>query len=343
MSEHTSFEIGVVDVPGTASATVQTNGMPPLALLYSDESLLAHVESALGEMGASVVYRAPVAQAERDALLNARPGITLINLDDGCDEHLDQVTAWLDAAHVPVVFNDADISRGLEGWARARWARHLAAKLRGSEDVDPPRPVQAEPAQGVRSVEAVPEEGTGTISAFDVGANEVAEIVPIASRPLTPGEIESLLANFPTETTQSQVLDETEAPMPAPAIDETESLSAHVDALLAEPTEAAPAASAPWEVIAPLEEVPVAAAANEAVRPEPVSIPALTDWQLVDDPVPVVSAPRERAAQTAPKPGMEFDFELEPLEEKTVAIAREREFDEMRIEKVAVKPAGANP
>jgi chemosensory pili system protein ChpB (putative protein-glutamate methylesterase) len=343
MSEHTSFEIGAVDVPGIAAAAAQPSGIPPLALLYSDESLLAHVESVLSEMGASVVYRASVAQAERDALLNARPGITLINLDDCCDEHLDHVTSWLDAAHVPVVFNDADISRKLEGWARARWARHLAAKLRGSEDVDPPRPAQAEPTQSVRSVESTTEEDTGTISAFDIGANEVAEIVPIASRPLTPGEIESLLANFPTETAQSRVLEEMDAPAPARAIDETESLSAHVDALLAEPAEPTPAEAAPWDVIAPLEDLPVAAAANEAVHPEAPSIPALSDWQLVDDPVPVVSAPRERATQTAPTPRMEFDFELEPLEEKTVAIVREREFDEMRIEKVTAKPAGANP
>ena len=341
MSEHTSFEIGAVDLPGIAAVAAQS-GMPPLALLYSDESLLAHVESTLSEIGASVVYRASVAQADRGALLGARPGITLINLDDCCDEHLDQVTAWLDAAHVPVVFNDAEISRGLEGWARARWARHLAAKLRGSEDVDPPRPVQAEPAQSAQSAETMVEE-VDSISAFDIGANDVAEIVPIASRPLTPGEIESLLANFPTETTQAQVLDESE-PVAAPAAagGETESLSAHVDALLAEPAETAPAAPAPWDVIAPLEDLPAAAAANEAVRPEAPSIPALSDWQLVDDPAPVVSAPRERAEQAASAPQIESSFELEPLEEKRVAITRDREFDEMWLEK-AVKPAEANP
>ncbi len=342
MSEHTSFEIGVVDVPGIGSAAAPFKNIPPLALLYSDESLLAHVESALSEMGASVVYRASVAQAERAALLNARPGITLINLDDCCDEHLDQVTAWLDAAHVPVVFNDADISRGLEGWARARWARHLAAKLRGSQDVDPPRPAQAVPAQAAQAAAPVSDDSAETISAFDIGADDVAEIVPIASRPLTPGEIESLLANFPTEPAQAQTVDEIDA-VPEQAADETESLSAHVDALLAEPSGIAPREPAPWEVIAPLEDVPAAAAANEAVRPEPVSIPALSDWQLVDDPAPVVSAPRERSAQPAPAPRIEFDFELEPLEEKQVSVAREREFEEMRLEKVAAKPAEANP
>ena len=341
MSEHTSFEIGAVDVPGIAAVAAQPSGIPPLALLYSDESSLAHVESTLSEMGASVVYRASVAQAERGALFAARPAITLINLDDCCDEHLDRVTAWLDAAHVPVVFNDADISRGLEGWARARWARHLAAKLRGSEDVDPPRPVQAEPARVAQSAETMVEEAD-SISAYDIGANDVAEIVPIASRPLTPGEIESLLANFPIETTQAQVIDDMNAPTHNSAGDETESLSAHVDALLAETAETAPAAPAPWDVIAPLEDLPVAAAANESVPPEEPSIPALSDWQLVDDPAPVVSAPRERAEQAASAPQIESSFELEPLEEKRVAITRDREFDEMWLEK-AVKPAEASP
>ncbi|HEY3520179.1 MAG TPA: hypothetical protein VGK80_03960 [Rhodanobacteraceae bacterium] len=340
MSEHTSFEIGVVDVPGIAPVAARSNDIPPLALLYADESLLAHVESTLSEMGASVVYRASVAQAERAALLDARPAITLINLDDCCDEHIEQVTAWLDAAQVPVVFNDADISRGLEGWARARWARHLAAKLRGSEDVDPPRPAQAQPAQAAA---VTADESVEAISAFDIDASEVAEIVPIASRPLTTGEIESLLANFPTESTQSQAIDETDAEsVQADSIDETESLSAHVDALLAEPAETAPAAPAPWEVIAPLQEVPAVAAANEATLPEAVSIPRSSDWQLVDDPASVVSAPRERAAP-APAPRMEFNFELEPLEEKTAAIVREREFNEMRIEKIVAKSAEANP
>jgi chemosensory pili system protein ChpB (putative protein-glutamate methylesterase) len=341
MSEHTSFEIGAVDVPGAPPGAVRTNDIPPLALLYSDESLLAHVESALGEMGANVVYRASVAQVARDALIGSRPGITLINLDDCCDEHIEHVTAWLDAAQVPVVFNDADISRGLEGWARARWARHLAAKLRGSKDVDPPRPAQAE---RTHAAAATADENCETMPAFDIGANEVAEIVPIASRPLTAGEIESLLANFPTESTQARAIDETdvEPVQQQPMTDETESLSAQVDALLAAPAESARAAPAPWEVIAPLEDVPTVAAANEGAPPEPLSIPGSTDWQLVDDPAPVVSAPRERAAP-APAPRMEFDFDLEPLEEKAAAIVREREFGEMRMEKTAAKPTEANP
>jgi two-component system chemotaxis response regulator CheB/chemosensory pili system protein ChpB (putative protein-glutamate methylesterase) len=41
------------------------------------------------------------------------------------------------------VFNDAQASRSLDGWDRARWARHLAAKTLNSDTIDPPRPEHA--------------------------------------------------------------------------------------------------------------------------------------------------------------------------------------------------------
>jgi two-component system chemotaxis response regulator CheB/chemosensory pili system protein ChpB (putative protein-glutamate methylesterase) len=357
MSEHPSIEIGAAGETGVVSATVP-QGMPPLALLYSDETLLAHVESALGEMGAQVIYRASVAEADRAALLATRPGITLINLDDRCSEHLDQVTAWLDAARVPVVFNDADISHGLEGWARARWARHLAAKLRGSEDVDPPRPAQAEPAQMASSLQSQVDGSTEPAHGFRIASAEGVEIVPIASRPLTPGEIASLLADFPSElatngvdrkicideATPSENVDEA-SPEAAAAGDDTDVLSAHVDALLAADAESTPTEPAPWEVIAPLEEAPAVAAANTSESPAPPGVFSSADWQLVDD-VAVVAqaapAPRERKPDPIPAAKFDFDFELEPLEERAPVVAREREFEEMRLEKVATKPAEAN-
>jgi chemosensory pili system protein ChpB (putative protein-glutamate methylesterase) len=42
-----------------------------------------------------------------------------------------------------VVFNDAQASRELIGWDRARWARHLAVKVLAMGDIDPPRPEDA--------------------------------------------------------------------------------------------------------------------------------------------------------------------------------------------------------
>ncbi|HJU25894.1 MAG TPA: hypothetical protein VJ722_04395, partial [Rhodanobacteraceae bacterium] len=69
------------------------------------------------------------------------------------------------------------------------------------------------------------------------------------------------------------------------------------------------------------------------------SIPLSSDWQLVDDPEPVVSAPRERASEAA-APRIEFDFELEPLEASApVAVARDRGFEEMRLDGPAANNA----
>ena len=335
MSDHTYSSIGTSE-PSFAAAISdgRAERMPPLALLYSDESLLAHVEAALGEMGASVVYRSPIDAAEQAALLGAGPGMTLINLDDRCDDRLEQVTAWLDAAQVPVVFNDADISRGLEGWARARWLRHLAAKLRGSEDVYPPRPMHMASVQKPLPPPAQPETAQELAPAFDNDTAAFTPIVPIASRPLTPGEIESLVADFPSE--------------PMSAEDDTETMAAQVDALLAEQNAvAAPAEPAPWDVIAPLEDIPAAAVSTAGPPSTPAattpSIPSSANWQLVDDAEPVASAPHEKPAETKPElPNVKFDFELEPLEAVVPVIpVREKEVAlEMRLDHAAMKPVG---
>src|SRR5690348_14950193 len=171
--------------------------LPRTALLYADETLLAHVEQTLAAMQVPVVYRAAIEQADHGALVGARPEIALINLDDRCGEKLDGVTAALDAAGVPIVFNDADISQGLEGWARARWARHLCAKLCGKDDVDPPRPEQPAATQAVAAA-AVEIESPAVPAEAPAPVAEVAKQEPVAepasaSRPLSQGEIDALV------------------------------------------------------------------------------------------------------------------------------------------------------
>jgi two-component system chemotaxis response regulator CheB/chemosensory pili system protein ChpB (putative protein-glutamate methylesterase) len=64
----------------------------------------------------------------------------VVNLDAGMEAQLDSVHALLDDPRYNVIFNDAQVSGELQGWERARWLRHLVAKVRGAGDVDPPRP-----------------------------------------------------------------------------------------------------------------------------------------------------------------------------------------------------------
>ena len=69
--------------------------------------------------------------------------VVVVDLDDPSDGDLDRLYDTVEGGHPRLVFNDADVSRNLDGWDRARWARHLAAKLVGTNPMDPPRPEDA--------------------------------------------------------------------------------------------------------------------------------------------------------------------------------------------------------
>lgn len=301
--------------------------LPRVALLYSDNALMAHVEEALASMSALVVYCAPIDLVDEQALIAAQAKIALINLDDRCNDNLDALTAMLDVAGVSVVFNDADISRGLDGWAKARWARHLAAKLRGSADVDPPRPAMAS-AVAITSP-AIP-------VADEAPMQPIAEVdvVASASRPLTKNEIESLLADFPSEATLQG--------------EDTTALSAHVDALLANASANAHE-PAPWEAAGAEETFAEAMSSTQSgrsnqaltdgVHPEiasPIAVPNAANWQLLDDSTGVISNARTDASPQAPAfvPSAEaLSLELEPLQAAATAVAiPPREFEEMRLD-----------
>lgn len=280
---------------------VAARDSPRIALFYADGALLAHVEAALAEAGVPVVCKTQVDQVDRASLAASGAAIALINLDDLCDDKLDALSAMLDAAGIPVVFNDAMISRGLDGWARARWARHLIAKLRGSVDVDPPRP-----APPLESAKQVP--GTNVLADSRGGA-----------RPLTQDEIESLLADFTSDS--------------GDAGRDANALSAHVDALLANAADGAASGPAAWVAVAATES-PAPPVHQEIALPFAAAASGPSAWELLDEPT-VFSAPRE----SVPAPAAAItqtvgDFELEPIEHVVPALVREREFEEMRVEEV---------
>lgn len=108
-----------------------------IAFAFGDERLAMHVCEAVGAE-AELVYTAPVSEFDVARLAHDRVAAVLLNVDAGDAE--DALQARLGDANVRVVFNDPETSVQLEGWARARWLRHLMAKLRGDANVDPPRP-----------------------------------------------------------------------------------------------------------------------------------------------------------------------------------------------------------
>lgn len=126
------------------------SGMAPaVALLFADADLGAHLREALSNLGARIVHEGPAAEIREDTLAASGADVVVVNLEPVEEAYLDRVYEVLADGQYQVIFNDAEASRDLSGWDKARWARHLAAKLLGSGDVDPPRPVDA------RAVEAL--------------------------------------------------------------------------------------------------------------------------------------------------------------------------------------------
>ena len=126
--------------------------VPAVALLFDDAGLGEQLRSALQERGARIVHEGPLKGLSRELLSSVDADVLVVNLDDEDDSALDRLDETLDGERPRVVFNDAQASRRLDGWDRARWARHLAMKVLAMGDADPPRP----PAPAEAAVEPVP-------------------------------------------------------------------------------------------------------------------------------------------------------------------------------------------
>ena len=120
-----------------------TESGPGIALLFDDGELGSQLRLALQAHGARIVHEGSVASLSRDLLMESGAEVVVVNLDDEDDDALDRLYDVIDGDTPRVVFNDGQASRALDGWDRARWARHLAAKVMASADVDPPRPLTA--------------------------------------------------------------------------------------------------------------------------------------------------------------------------------------------------------
>lgn len=129
---------------------------PSIALLFDDSGLVATLRQALDACGARIVHEGSIAGVNQDLLQELDADVLVINLDDAAVDALDRLYALVDGERPRLVFNDAAASAALVGWDRARWARHLAAKVLQSGDVDPPRPGPRPPRDAVLSAAPAP-------------------------------------------------------------------------------------------------------------------------------------------------------------------------------------------
>lgn len=163
---------------------------PRVALVFADADSAGHLRDAMSGH-VEIVYETSAADFDVSRVAGAQATAALVNLDD-C-ESLDVVETRLQEAGIAVVFNDPEISSKLDGWAQARWLRHLTAKLSGNSDFDPPRPVVAQTAPII--VAATPEAGRSEErrATIPLGAEDAPHLV---ERPLSPAEIESMTVDF---------------------------------------------------------------------------------------------------------------------------------------------------
>ena len=117
---------------------------PALALIWQTDALHRHLKEALAELGANVVYECHADRYDAAALDASGASVVVINLDPEGADAFDALGDLLLDETRRVIFNDGEVTSRLEGWDLARWTRHLAVKVMGAKDFNPPRPQGAE-------------------------------------------------------------------------------------------------------------------------------------------------------------------------------------------------------
>ena len=298
---------------------------PSVALLFADAELGAHLREALQALSARIVHEGPADAVRREDLAAAE--VVVVNLDATVEDNFEQLYEVLDESRQRVVFNDAAASRGLSGWDRARWARHLAAKLLDAGDVDPPRPAgargidaadidaDADAAAATASavetaVDAVDDPAnhgaSGAVAGLDGDAKPTAEASETAA---LAAELEALLAeddDLPADigmaaTSELELSLEPDADSDADAgDDEASAVPSAADA----PRVAAPQPPAGLSLVPqddPETDPEAPALPVEQRQTEPVAAP-VADWDLVD-------FDAEAPAQETPADAQDFGIE----------------------------------
>ena len=213
-----------------------TEMAPAVALLFDDIELVGQLREALQERGARIVHEGGVASLSRELLQRVGADVLVINLDDSADDALDRLYDVIDDEHPRVVFNDAQASRSLSGWDRARWARHLAVKVLAAGDVDPPRPaglelVDNQPAPAV--AEPLPAEPTFVPTEPAVMAEAAVELAPMDEFVVEASPAATEVAEFDADADSLPLHDAADGERGQIAAVESENLAAELEALLA--------------------------------------------------------------------------------------------------------------
>ena len=108
-----------------------------VALLARAGDAREQLRQALVDLGAEVRLACDPAEMVPGDLDASAVAAVLVSVDAVLEPALDRLDSELRRPGLKVVYDEAETSAKLQGWDRARWARHLAAKLLGG-DVFPP-------------------------------------------------------------------------------------------------------------------------------------------------------------------------------------------------------------
>ncbi|MBW8367721.1 MAG: hypothetical protein K0M70_07685, partial [Arenimonas sp.] len=92
-----------------------------------------------GGGGPQLVIEGDPAELDPGQVAGEQPTVVLVSLEPAIEDSLARFDELLSAPGIEVMYDDAETTRQLDGWDLARWARHLATKLVGT-DLLPPAP-----------------------------------------------------------------------------------------------------------------------------------------------------------------------------------------------------------
>lgn len=118
-----------------------SHGAPRVAMIYEVPPPKDYLQDALRE--AHIPLAAKYRVGDLESLELAGTDVILVTIDEAMEPYLERVSEFVADTRLPVVFEESEVSRHLDGWDRNRWLRHLRAKILGSSDTRPVLPAHA--------------------------------------------------------------------------------------------------------------------------------------------------------------------------------------------------------
>lgn len=271
-----------------------------VALLARPGDARDQLRRALAELGAELVAEGDPGELDPGEVAGHSPTLVLVSLEPAIEDALDRFGDLFATPGVEVMFDDAEVTRQLDGWDLARWARHLAAKLVGG-DLLPPVPGDAD---ALPVMDLAPEPGAPPTPA-EVMANEKLEDYAAESLDLSEW--------VPTQPSLADEPNPEPVAAPAPAEEEVidleldigdlEQALGRIDADVGTEPRAAAAGEEDLEFDASVLDIDLSALPEEGARmvvaDEPaldIEEPLLADVALSDEPISFSSFSEDEVA-----------------------------------------------